>query len=559
MSEQNPSAKQELKRIRHYMSTVLNTAEKFFPCHGGIFRDNVSGVFEDHPDLAVLGNRTDVLELWMKWISEGSANVAYIPPEGIAALPTIAEDLSKVDSWALGCLTIQMINCDEALTLKRQNRFSRAEYLRHDGTIEQLKEFYKDAGQSGLAVGPEMQLLKEVPCACEEFLAHCLEPDPAKRWSLAQLRQLPFLDLNRSLADLFAMDAAHYQQLLPIEGMFTVTNIRPHPFMPSDQALTVQVGDIQWTDGACHQPSHVDIWRFILFGRDANEVEEQRRLKIKAFGKLLDALTMENNKDARADYYAIRALQKGTKNLVHHFGCQFVSNQLNPLEFQVFTEHCPGGNLGDAAVHHLPVEMVVKCILEVLEGLKYLHGHGIVHRNLNSSIVFFSENPFKGAVKIGGFHLMRQLEGVTSVKNEISVRSGSDGRFVAPEMMDTEKDDDLHTGRKCDTWSLGCIALHLVSGHPPLYIGAKDKPVVLEVGVLYHLKTVKTLPEIPAWIPSNIRNFIMKCLVFNPAQRPYAADLDTHALLSTDIDDAAYRTSRGGIPLPEGVAENWRR
>ncbi|XP_055351017.1 uncharacterized protein LOC129597475 [Paramacrobiotus metropolitanus] len=583
MADQNPGVQEELEIIRHYIFTILTAAltvtEKFPPCHGGIFRGNVFGVFDDDgsqpmtvlwkkwikdQDSAKLGDRKNVLELWMKWINEGSSSVAYIPPEGIAALPKLAGNLEKVDSWALGCLAIDLINCDVPLGLKRQNRFGKSDHLRNGGTLQQLKEFYAGAGEPGLVVGPEMHLIKPVPVACEEFLARCLTPDPLNRWDLADLLRLPFLDLKRSLSDLFALDA-DYQQLLPIEGKYSITNTRPHPFMKSDPAMTVQVGVIQWLDSGRIEQKNVDIWRFVLFG-DAAAIEESRQGKIKAFGKLVNVLTMmdssaEARSNARADYCGIRALQQGTKNVVHHFGCQFYSHPSLPNEFQVFTEHCSGGNLRDAALYHIPVDVIGKWILEILEGLKYLHGHGLVHRNLNSSLIFFTENPFKGFLKIGGFHLMRQvvLEGDTSQKNGISARPGEDGRFVAPEMLDTQKESDLHTGRKCDTWSFGCIALHLASGQPPLYKGARDKPIELEMAVLYHLQSNKTLPEIPNWIPHQMRDFVITCLQFNPTDRPYAAELDTSGLLCVNIDDPVYKSARGGTSLPEGVVEYWRQ
>ncbi|XP_055351029.1 uncharacterized protein LOC129597482 isoform X2 [Paramacrobiotus metropolitanus] len=563
------SSEEDLETIRHYIYTILNTAvtvtKEFPPYHGGIFRENVTGVFESDQGYVVLGSCKNIKELWTNWISEGSLNVAYIPPEGIFAMPASVGDPSKVDSWALGCLAIQMINCDRPLTIKRQYRYSQSEYLVNNGDmLQQLKKIYKGAGQAGLAVGPEISLPYPVPRACEEFLSCCLEPDPFRRWSLQDLKKLPFLNLGYSLADLFAMETTQNQQQLPAEGKFTITNAQTHPFMPSDPAMTVQLGDIQWNDGGVYEEKNVDIWRFVLMGKD-DEVEKEKRLKIKAFGKLTDALTMERNTDARtkrhADYYGIRALQKGTKNVVHHFGCQFFSHASFPAEFQVFTEHCPGGNLRQAALHYLPLNMIGKWIMEVLEGLKYLHGHGIVHRNLNSNLIFFSEKPFQGTLKIGGFHLMRQveLEGNASVQHGISVRQGEDGRFLPPEMVDDQKAYNLHTGRKCDTWSLGCVALHLASGQPPLYKGDKDKPIELEMAVLYYLNTMKKPPEIPDWIPSHLRSFILSCLQFDPVKRPYAAELDTSKLLCTDIDDSPYCASRGGAPLPEGVAEYWKQ
>ncbi|XP_055357463.1 serine/threonine-protein kinase PAK 3-like [Paramacrobiotus metropolitanus] len=556
-----------LQIFRQQLRTVLDTAAQHSPCHGGIFWDNVN--LEKSPP-PILGEPKDLKQLWTSWTDEGSAYVPYIPPEGVFALPDTEGETGKADAWALGCLAIQLIN-QQPLKLIRQWRFAQStDVLQLEKSLlPKLKEFYTGAGQEkGLVIGPEMQLLRTVPCACKDFLSHCLELNPVKRWSLQKLSGHPFLDLGKSLKDLFAMDALHYQQTLPYKEPITVTNVRPHPFLKNDDPmLPHQIGEMKYKEGPDRPAQRVDILRFGASGEKPSDLQEHRDFYTKAYGKYMDALEMETSMDARirewAEVYKIRALQEENKNIVKHFRCRFVAPQYPalPMEVQIITEHCPGGTFTSAAVYKLPIGIATKWAREVLQGLTYLHENRIVHRNINSSSIFFSEPDFKGHVKIGGFQYMRQLENDRTGKHDISARCGVDGRFVAPEIVSSYA-DDINIGRKCDIWSLGCVVLHLISGDPPLYTGAKNKPLVLEMAVSYHLNSgSRTLPHIDDWIPNNFRTFIRTCLDFNPDNRPIAETLleivQTGLFGITELEANNHFAHRKGLELPVDVVRYW--
>ncbi|XP_055356804.1 serine/threonine-protein kinase pak-2-like isoform X2 [Paramacrobiotus metropolitanus] len=513
-----------LKDIRTSIRNVVDS--EFTP--GNIFRDNVVYFERDNGEkIYSLDSCKDFKSLWMEWRQNNSSNIIYIPPE-VFLRESVEE--KNIDSWTIGCLLVQLLNDYAPLQLVRHWRYSKEiEYFRPEGEdiMNKLKQFYTEVPkEKGLIIGPLISFPEPVPISCEDFLARCLELDPGKRESLDKLKLHPFLDMTKSINDLRDLDKAYYRQPLPITNKFKVTNVRNQPFLRSDPAVTVQLGDLHYENAPGLSQKAVDIWRFTMF-----DEKKDGDSYTKAFGKLLHVLDLENSGDTnskeRTSFYGIRALQKGHENIVHHFGCQFkTSGTAFALpEFQVFAEHCPGGTFQEAANYYLPIQVVQKWLRSMLCGLEFLHSHGIIHRNLSSGMVFFSEAGFKGTVKIGGFHNMRQLESERTTRHEISARPGLDGRFVAPEIVNSY-DGDVNIGRKSDIWSFGCVALHLLSGQPPLYTGAKDKPIAIEMAVLYHLNsTVEPLPHFPEWIPIRIKGFLKECLKFQPEHRPTASDI----------------------------------
>ncbi|XP_055343070.1 mitogen-activated protein kinase kinase kinase A-like [Paramacrobiotus metropolitanus] len=359
-----------------------------------------------------------------------------------------------------------------------------------------------------------------MPAACKDFLEHSLNINAGARSSLAELRAHPFVDRNKSLEALYALENLGAETYSVCEGTMKIINTQRHSFLNDTAQCRLQIGEIQLVDNPDMIPGKmVEIWRFQLLNESAD-----RETYKKAFGKLLNLLTTTYSDNER-----IGRLQADSVNVIHFFAWQFASplNPGFPPEFQVYAELCRGGNFEDAATHFLPIVMIQKLLYEMLCGLEFLHNNRIVHRNLNSRIIFFTVPGFKGTVKIGGFHNMRQLGTDHTTKHDISARSGDDGRFVAPELVNTSNDYDI--GRRSDIWSVGCIALHLLTGQPPLYNGARNQPMLLEMAILYHLNNESNntgrLPNIPDSLPKNTKEFVLRCLKFNPTERLLTSEL----------------------------------
>ncbi|XP_055356715.1 uncharacterized protein LOC129601832 [Paramacrobiotus metropolitanus] len=231
--------------------------------HGGIFPQSLRS-HQNRPKA-----ETDLQNLWMTWIDEGSENVAYIPPEGVAALPTSSGDTSKTDSWALGCLTISFINIDQPLQLvvRDMKRASVVEMFEmKQPLLPRLKAFYAGAEkQKDLVTGPNIESIRPVPHACDDFLHHCLKVDPAERWSLEQLRAHPFLDLGKSVDDLFAADMTYYKQVLPCT--LTEANMQMDRLLGGEEILRRLLSEHGLPDSSprYHPLQLADIWGFNVF------------------------------------------------------------------------------------------------------------------------------------------------------------------------------------------------------------------------------------------------------------------------------------------------------
>ncbi|XP_055351021.1 mitogen-activated protein kinase kinase kinase A-like [Paramacrobiotus metropolitanus] len=342
-----------------------------------------------------------------------------------------------------------------------------------------------------------------------------------------------------------------------------IINTQPHPLFGDTPQCHFQIGEIQLVrnpDKVTGQK--VEIWRFQLW----NENEKaERELYTKAFSKLLNLL-----KTTYPEYRKIGRLRADSANVVRFLGWQFTPsiNLISRPEFQVIAEWCTGGNFKDAAKHFLPIHMIRKWLYEMLCGLDFLHRNRIIHHNLHSRIIYFTEANFKGTVKIGGFNHRRRLEvpDGLAARHDPSCVSTEDGRFVAPELVDASDDYDI--GRRSDIWSAGCVALHLLTGQPPLYVGARNRPIKLEMAVVYYLNSSERnlderRPFIPESLPKSTTNFVLRCLKFDPKERPLASELlgrnGELFFFHAKPDNPRRYQSQGMRRLPQDTLDYWAK
>lgn len=103
-----------------------------------------------------------------------------------------------------------------------------------------------------------------------------------------------------------------------------------------------------------------------------------------------------------------------------------------------------------------------KIIKSIAEGLKYLHAHDIIHRDIKPGNVFIDENC---VVKLGDFGSCRiKNDNIKSVTPLVGTKW-----YKAPEIIFSKKDYD----NKVDIWSFGCLIAELFLLEP-LFPGATD-------------------------------------------------------------------------------------
>ncbi|CAG8715008.1 3486_t:CDS:2, partial [Acaulospora morrowiae] len=176
-------------------------------------------------------------------------------------------------------------------------------------------------------------------------------------------------------------------------------------------------------------------------------------------------------------------------------------------------EFCSAGSLWDVRnrkknkrFSELEVGYIMR---EVLRGLEYVHGIGIIHRDIKAQNILIGND---GLIKIADF-------GSASLHSKASLKLGT-LYWMAPEVL---RDNQVYDC-KVDIWSLGIMAIELFDGRPPWYPMGQRRVVEL-------IRTVGT-PPLPSGISEDFESFLRVCLKVNPRERPDARELSLHPFLA---------------------------
>ena len=91
---------------------------------------------------------------------------------------------------------------------------------------------------------------------------------------------------------------------------------------------------------------------------------------------------------------------------------------------------------------------------EIILGLKYIHSHNIVYRDLKPENVLIDS---EGHIKLADFGISRVLEKDNYEKSFSLIGTA---QYLAPEMLNQKKGYDFSV----DVWSLGCTLYEMVVG-----------------------------------------------------------------------------------------------
>lgn len=197
------------------------------------------------------------------------------------------------------------------------------------------------------------------------------------------------------------------------------------------------------------------------------------------------------------------------KNIVKYHG--FIKNDKKLL---IFLEYCSGGSLRNVYKKKGPLteKQVVKYMKQVLEGLIYLHGQGVVHRDVKAANILLTS---KGDIKLTDFGVSTKVSNNTIKTYSIA----GTPNWMAPEIISMDG-----TSTASDIWSLGATIVELLTGEP-LYSHLN------EMAALHAIVTDDT-PPIPTFISSACKDFLLKCFEKQPSQRVGAKDLLKHPWLA---------------------------
>ena len=160
--------------------------------------------------------------------------------------------------------------------------------------------------------------------------------------------------------------------------------------------------------------------------------------------------------------------------------------------------------------------IIWKTLIQILQGLKYLHKNCIIHRDLKSANIFLTK---KGIIKIGDLN-------VSKIIRRLGMASTQTGTpyFASPEIWNNRPYD-----YKCDIWSAGCIIYEMARFHVPFRAGSMKE--------LYNNVMKGIYPPIPLKYSHELKNIIKKLIVVNPELRPSANELLNCDIIKKKIEE----------------------
>ena len=144
-----------------------------------------------------------------------------------------------------------------------------------------------------------------------------------------------------------------------------------------------------------------------------------------------------------------------------------------------------------------------RILIQILQGLKCLHDHKILHRDLKSANIFLFNN---NLAKIGDLNVSKVA------KSGIGHTQTGTPYYASPEVWN----DESYTS-KSDIWSLGCVIYEMITLHPPF------KAENME-GLYY--KVIKgKYQKIPDKYSKDLNEILKLMFKVDPKERPSCDEL----------------------------------
>jgi mitogen-activated protein kinase kinase kinase len=132
--------------------------------------------------------------------------------------------------------------------------------------------------------------------------------------------------------------------------------------------------------------------------------------------------------------------------------------------------------------------------------LAYLHGQGILHRDLKADNILLD---LDGTCKISDFGISKKSDNIYG--NDAGNDMQGSVFWMAPEVI---RSRGTGYSAKVDIWSLGCVVLEMFAGRRPW---SRDEAV----GAIYKLGTLQEAPPIPEDVSEAISplaiSFMLDC------------------------------------------------
>ena len=169
---------------------------------------------------------------------------------------------------------------------------------------------------------------------------------------------------------------------------------------------------------------------------------------------LLNGLSAQEVKDSKNEVAVLRSVS-------HRNVIRYLDSFVQAGSLHIVTELAVHGDLSQLINRHgtaarwIPEATIWDMFIQTCQGLRHLHLHKILHRDLKPQNIFLAEH---GAIKIGDLGFGRMLKG-----HERFASSGvGTPLYFSPEMCAGNRYDT-----RVDIWALGCVVHELAALKPP--------------------------------------------------------------------------------------------
>lgn len=248
--------------------------------------------------------------------------------------------------------------------------------------------------------------------------------------------------------------------------------------------------------------------------------------------KIIDIEESDTVNPKLADTYSdllkeINALQllseSGAKNINHVIEALPVGQSM-----WMITEYCAGGSVATlmkpTSPGGLQEKWIIPILREVAEAMRWVHGQGIIHRDLKCANVLVTE---VGNVQLCDFG----VAGIIETKFDKRTTFIGTPHWMPPELFD----QSASYGTEVDIWAFGAMVYEIASGLPPNVTDGID---FSRLGS--HLKQHTPRLEGDQYSPG-LKDMVAYCLQQDPAKRPTIEQVQRHGYIFNTSD--AYPTS----------------
>jgi Serine/threonine protein kinase len=252
-------------------------------------------------------------------------------------------------------------------------------------------------------------------------------------------------------------------------------------------------------------------------------------------------------------------------NIVRYLGCEFDEAK---QVLHIFQEWVSGGSVTSllSKFGPFPIPVIRSYLQQVLIGLKYLHEHNILHRDIKGGNILVNND---GVVKLADFGASKSFHvdhdgvmlDVEDAMSQMTMRGTP--YFMAPEVFEE------NYGRKADIWSFGCVAYQMLTSNPPwrglgfqspmklfLYISKNPGPPPMH-GAKSTTDRDDDTNHNESWISNSLSNLLEQCFERDPSNRPSTQSLLEHPFFTQiELNESILWEEEESIPPVDSVVNN---